>query len=97
MNLDDLTLLKDHPVEFIEEVAGILFRSVLLGKGMMIPQHVHDYDHATYIGSGRARLWVGGELKEDVEAGRAVLIEANKFHVFQALEDGTRLTCVHRV
>lgn len=82
-------------VEFIEEKAGIYFRSVLLPfKGTTIPQHVHDESHATYVGSGRARLYVDGLFKEDIEAGHATEIEAGKKHLFEALEDNTRLTCV---
>lgn len=85
------------PVEFIEEVCGIYFRSILLREGDFVTQHVHDHDHATYCGSGKARLWVDGEWKCDVEAGRAVEIKAGCNHAFQALTKETRLTCVHDV
>jgi hypothetical protein len=35
-------------VEFVEEVAGHYFRSILLPRaGMRVPQHTHDHDHAT--------------------------------------------------
>ena len=83
------------PVEFIEEVAGIYFRSILLGAGDVVPQHVHDHDHATLVCSGSARLWVDGQWRADIEAGHAVEIGAMRSHLFQALKDGTRLTCVH--
>lgn len=83
-------------VEFVEEVAGIYFRSVLLPlPHMTIPQHVHPYDHATLIGSGRAALWINGELEGEYSAGTAVFIGANKLHVFESLEADTRLTCIH--
>jgi quercetin dioxygenase-like cupin family protein len=82
-------------VEFVEELAGIYFRSIFLPfKGTTIPQHTHDEDHATYVGQGSARLYVDGLLEGDIEAGHAVLIKAGKRHVFEALEDDTRLTCV---
>ena len=85
-------------VELIEEVAGIYFRSVLLANaGDVIPQHVHDHDHATFVGAGKARLWVDGVWSADYEAGRAVEVKAGKSHVFQALEPNTRLACVHDV
>lgn len=85
-----------HPaVEFIEEVAGIYFRSIVLHRGQIVPQHAHDHDHATYCGAGSARLWVNGVWREDIPAGRAVPITAGQKHLFQALDDGTRLTCVH--
>jgi hypothetical protein len=81
--------------EFIDEVCGIGFRSVFLEKaGTIIPQHVHSIDHATLVGAGAARLWVDGVWREDIPAGKAVKVEAGHEHVFQALKDGTRLTCV---
>jgi quercetin dioxygenase-like cupin family protein len=86
----------DPPVEFIEEVCGIYFRSILVEKeGMLVWQHVHDYDHATYIGSGAARLWVDGVWQADYQAGSAAGIKAGAKHVFQALKPNTRLACVH--
>jgi len=84
------------PIEFIEEVAGLYFRSILLKyPGMVVPQHVHDHDHATYIGNGCARLYVDGVLKGDYPAGHAVEIKAGHEHTFVSLEPNTRLTCVH--
>lgn len=82
-------------VEFVEEVDGFHFRSVFLPfKGMTIPQHVHDVSHPTLCGSGKARLYVDGRISGDVEAGHAIYIAAGKKHLFEALEDNTRLTCV---
>lgn len=88
--------LREPVVEFVNEVCGIYFRSVFLkDAGTFIEQHVHDYDHATYVGSGEVRLWVNGEFVGDFEAGLAIPIEANKKHSFQSLKPDTRLTCVH--
>jgi len=88
--------LKESPVENIEMVSGIYFRSILLEQpGTVIPQHSHGHDHATYIGSGKVRLWVNEEWKGDFEAGRAIEIKAGQKHLFQSLEPNTRLTCVH--
>jgi quercetin dioxygenase-like cupin family protein len=85
-------------VEFIDEVCGIYFRSILIPKaGIRVPQHTHDHPHATYIGQGKAALYVGGVLAGIYEAGKAVPILANQLHEFEALEDSTRLTCVHSV
>lgn len=84
-----------HVVEFVDVVDGIMFRSVFLPfKGMTVPQHRHDVSHPTYCGAGKARLYVNGRMAADVEAGRAISIEAGKDHLFEALEDNTRLTCV---
>ncbi len=83
-------------IEFIEEVCGIYFRSVVLPTaGMRIDQHVHDHDHATYCGQGAARLLVDGEDAGIVVAGRAIEVKAGRHHEFISLEANTRLTCVH--
>lgn len=82
-------------VEYVEECDGIYFRSIFLPfRGDCGEQHVHDESHPTYCGSGRARLYVEGTFRMDVEAGHAVKVEAGKKHFFEALEDNTRLTCV---
>lgn len=80
----------------IGDVAGLYFRTMLLKEvGTVVPQHTHDYDHATLIGSGSVRLWVDGEWIGDFIAGMALEIIANHEHLFQALEPMTRLTCIH--
>lgn len=87
-----------YAVNFVEEVAGIYFRSVFLPfKGMTVPQHMHDHDHATFCGSGSARVYVNDQFHCDVKAGHAIEIKAGKRHLFEALEDDTRLTCVHDI
>jgi quercetin dioxygenase-like cupin family protein len=89
---------QDEVVEFVDEVCGFYFRSVLIKrKGKRVPQHVHDYDHATLVCQGRAALYVGGAMAGIYEAGKAVPILAGQHHEFEALEDNTRLTCVHDV
>lgn len=85
-------------VEFVDEIYGIYFRSVLLPKaGTRIKQHTHDHDHATLVGSGAAALRIGGILVGNFKAGKAIPIMAGQHHEFEALEDNTRLTCVHDV
>lgn len=83
-------------VEFVDEVCGLYFRSILIrNAGTRVPQHVHPYDHATYCGSGSAMMYVEGVPIRTVSAGEAVEVKANKQHAFEALEPNTRLTCVH--
>jgi hypothetical protein len=90
--------LERQPVQFVDEVCGIYFRSIILERaGQCVPQHVHDHDHATFVGSGKARVWIDGEWDGDYTAGHAIAIKADKKHVFQALEDNTLLACVHDV
>ncbi len=85
-------------VEFVDECAGLYFRSVLLTQeGDVVTQHTHDHDHATYIGNGKVKLFIEGVEAGDFLAGRAVKVTANQKHFFVALEPNTRLTCVHIV
>lgn len=85
-------------VEFVEERAGIHFRSIFIPfRGTTIPQHVHGEAHATYCGCGKARLYVDGLFQQDLEAGHSITVEAGKQHMFETLEDNTRLACVWSV
>ncbi len=83
-------------MEFVDEVAGLYFRSILIAQaGVRVPQHAHDHDHATYCGAGRALMYVDGKVTQIVEAGEAVAVNAGHEHAFEALLPNTRLTCVH--
>lgn len=95
--LPDLTNRVDLPPAFIEpDVAGLYFRSVLIEKsGTSLLQHVHDHDHATFVGWGRARGWANGVWIGDKGRGEAFEIKAGQEHLFQALQDNTFLTCTH--
>lgn len=85
-------------VEFVEEVCGIYFRSILLPQaGMRVTQHMHDHDHATFVGAGKVRVWVNDVWKGDYEGGKAVEVKAGCRHEFLSLESNTRLACVHDV
>lgn len=84
-------------VEYCDECAGIFFRSIVIEKaGMIAGYHSHDYAHASYIGSGAARLYFDGVLQGDHVAGESVEIPANVAHSWEALQDNTRIACVHR-
>src|SRR4029434_808754 len=83
-------------VECVDEIAGIYFRSVLLPNvGDIATQHIHDYDHATYLGNGSVSFWVGGKFQGYFRAGQVLEVKAGIEHKFQAMEKNTRLTCVH--
>ncbi len=96
MQIPNVVPIKDQPVENIKIVCGIYFRSILLkDAGLVVPQHSHGHDHATYVASGSVRAWVGNEFKGDFIAGDAIEIRADDKHTFMSLEPNTRLTCVH--
>ncbi len=89
-----MVLLLKQPIQRIQIKGGIYFRSVRLEKGTLIPQHTHDHDHATYVGSGRVVLYVDGRFEGEFSQGDAIEIKGGKRHEFQALEDDTLLACV---
>jgi len=91
----EFTPIDRKVVEFVDVVAGIGFRVIELEEGEVVPQHHHDdYDHATFIGSGKARLWINGQYVADLKKGRAVCIHAKDEHMWQALEPGTLIACI---
>lgn len=78
------------------DIAGLYFRSVLLPQaGTYIPQHIHPYDHATYVGSGSVELRIDGLVAGRFQAGQAIFVGSGKLHEFLSLEPMTRLCCVH--
>lgn len=91
-------IVSQPPITRIVEAGGLYFRSVLIqDAGTIIPQHTHDHDHVTLVGSGRVRGWQDGECLGDRGPGDIFEIPAGKGHVFQSLEPNTLLTCVHDV
>jgi quercetin dioxygenase-like cupin family protein len=83
--------------EDVNEVDGIMFRTVMLPKaGMIAGYHSHDYAHASYIGAGSATLFFDGVFQGEHKAGTSLSIPADTAHSWQALEDNTRIACVHR-
>jgi quercetin dioxygenase-like cupin family protein len=85
-------------VEFIDEVGGLYFRSMLIPeRGDVVQQHVHDHDHVTYVGNGSVVAFADDECLGEIMAGRAIEIKAGVQHKFVALEPKTRITCVHQV
>ena len=87
-----------QPVELIQDMGDLYFRSIILPhKGDRVPQHVHDHDHATLIGSGSAYAFVNGEILGYFVAPYAVEVKAGQRHEFEAAEDNTRLICVHSI
>lgn len=90
--------MSDEIVQFADSVCGFYFRAIFLPRaGMIVAQHVHDYDHPTYVGSGAARLYVDGKPAGDYEAGSAVPIYKGHRHAWESLKPDTRLACIHNV
>ena len=90
--------MKPLLVEHITEASGLYFRSVTLPEaGTYIPQHNHDYDHATLVCSGKVRGWCDGVNLGVKSKGEVFEIRANHEHVFVSLEPNTTLVCIHNL
>lgn len=80
------------------EWSGVYVRAILLPRaGDKGEQHEHAHDHLTYCGSGSATYWEDGKEVGVVQAGGGVRVRAGLKHAFVALEDNTRLACIHGV
>lgn len=89
-----------QPTTELTLYAGIYCkRWAIPDAGTVLPQHAHDYDHLTYVVSGAVRLWRGllNELEGDYFAPCAIKIPARTKHMFQAIEAGTVLLCLHNI
>lgn len=72
---------------------GVYAREQTLEAGKEVEKHVHDYDHLSYLTSGRVLLEIEGELSM-LEGPCMLEIKAGKKHRIQALTDITWL-CIH--
>lgn len=95
---DFIAAEEQPPVIEIKMVDGIFIKRMFIAKaGTFIPQHAHAYPHATFIAFGSVRIWKDGVLIGDYYAPKGLTIPANCKHLFQALEDGTTLDCIHNI
>jgi hypothetical protein len=76
---------------------GIFIKQMFLERaGIYVPQHSHEYDHASMVAAGAVRLWRDGELIGDFKAPLPIHIAAGTKHTFMSLEPGTVVYCIHR-
>jgi quercetin dioxygenase-like cupin family protein len=78
----------------IEESLGFCTRTITLQKGIQVPQHAHSNDHATLVCNGKVRATVGDMVIGDFEWGQLIPVKAGVEHLFLALADDTRLSCI---
>jgi quercetin dioxygenase-like cupin family protein len=77
---------------------GIFIKSMLVKRaGTFIPQHAHEYAHTSMLAYGSVFLWKDGKLDKQYRAPCAILIDAGVKHLFQALEEGTLIYCIHNL
>ena len=61
----------------------------------LIAQHVHKYDHTTFI-MGEAEVWRDGAYIGKFK-NTGVTIEAGKQHMFKTTQPDTWIQCIHNV
>lgn len=88
--------------EQLPDTTDILFadgvfikKNTFARAGVRAIQHSHAYEHVSVIASGRVRVRVNGNLVGEFAAGDIVRISAQSQHVFDILEDGTTILCIH--
>lgn len=72
---------------------GVYAREQTLEAGQEVEKHMHDYDHLSYLGAGRAMIEVDGDLAI-VQGPCMIEVKAGKTHRIQAITDITWL-CIH--
>jgi len=84
-------------IEF-QTIDDVFIKVMQINKaGTYVPQHSHAYDHGSFLAHGSIRVWQDGKLDADYHAPCLLHIRAGVKHLFQALEDNTRVLCIHNV
>lgn len=82
----------------IKMLDGVFVKSMCVQRaGTYVPQHSHVYPHVSVLVKGAVRVWRDGALDGDYAAPVGILIPAGVKHLFQALQDGTTVLCVHDI
>ena len=77
---------------------GLFVKQMYIAEaGTFIPQHSHAYEHLSMLAVGSVRLWKDGELVGDFHAPCGITIEAEAKHLFQSIEPGTMIYCIHNI
>ena len=93
-----VTCEQNNPDNRLITADGIRIEANHLPKaGLLVYQHVHEYDHTTLVASGAIRAWCSGVRLGDFEAPAVLFIKAGELHNFESLVDGTVFYCLHNV
>ena len=65
---------------------GTQTKETRIPAGVRLGQEVHEFDHQSICGKGRAKLFINDAVRF-VEAGECINIEAGKVHQVQAITD----------
>ena len=73
--------------------SGLYSKEMRVPAGVEIGKHVHDYDHFSFLQSGKARVEIDGEIN-DHEAPALLTVKAGTLHVITAITDVV-WHCIH--
>ena len=77
---------------------GIFVKAMKCARpGTIVEQHVHVWDHGTFIARGSFRVFKDGHDMGDFKAPTSVIIEAGTKHCFVSLEPDSVALCIHDV
>lgn len=77
---------------------GVFIKQIsIVGRGLLVPQHQHRFDHTTLIAAGSIRVWCDGDLIGDFKAPHPLFIKAGVKHLFLTLSEEVLLFCIHRI
>jgi quercetin dioxygenase-like cupin family protein len=92
------TAFDKQPEPWHVDFDGIAVKQMhFVQKGYVAAQHVHEYDHYTFLAKGSLRAWVDGEHVGDFVAPTPIFIGRGREHIFVSLEDDTVAYCVHNL
>lgn len=91
-------MVDQPPIVEFHTADGLFIKQMFIAKaGTLIPQHSHAWDHTSMLATGSVRLWADGVRVGDFQAPTGILIKAGVKHLFQSLEDGTTVYCIHNL
>lgn len=77
---------------------GVFIKQILIKDAeTYLPQHSHDFDHATMVAVGAVTVWKDSVFDRDYEAPTIIEIPAGVKHTFMSKVAGTVLYCIHRI
>lgn len=91
-------MVEQPPIVEIHTADGLFIKQMYIAQAFtLIPQHSHAWDHTSMLATGSVRLWADGVLQGDFTAPTGILIKSGVKHLFQSLEDGTTVYCIHNL
>ena len=83
-------IVDDVKIKILHRDDSMVMSELLIQKGALLPEHVHQSDHSAYILQGRIQMVADGIISEFVQ-GDSWCIKKNICHYTEALEDSVVL------